>query len=159
MRTTRTSPFTLIELLVVVAIIAILAGLLLPALTRAREAALSASCQGSLKQIGLCVILYGNDYDDYLPPAMDAEDSNRMWTNYLYPYGGYNIPNAGSMSVGGIQGAIRDQRGIFWGCPGFVPENPAVPNAQKTGYGYSIRLDSFGKATVPTATTPYQPVE
>ena len=59
--------FTLIELLVVIAIIAILSGLLLPALKSAREKGLSITCLGNMKQIYTGIALYLGDSDDYMP--------------------------------------------------------------------------------------------
>lgn len=66
----RRSAFTLIELLVVIAIIAILAAILFPVFAQAREKARQASCLSNMKQVGLAVMMYTQDYDEMYPPVV-----------------------------------------------------------------------------------------
>jgi prepilin-type N-terminal cleavage/methylation domain-containing protein/prepilin-type processing-associated H-X9-DG protein len=78
--------FTLIELLVVIAIIAILAAILFPVFARARENARRASCQSNLKQIGLGLKQYLQDYDERFPQEGDASAGNLGWAYAIQPY-------------------------------------------------------------------------
>jgi prepilin-type N-terminal cleavage/methylation domain-containing protein/prepilin-type processing-associated H-X9-DG protein len=79
--------FTLIELLVVIAIIAILAAILFPVFARARENARRASCQSNLKQIGLGIIQYAQDFDGYMPPSqLGADPALYSWPTLMFPY-------------------------------------------------------------------------
>jgi prepilin-type N-terminal cleavage/methylation domain-containing protein/prepilin-type processing-associated H-X9-DG protein len=81
------SGFTLIELLVVIAIIAILAAILFPVFARARENARRASCQSNLKQIGLGIVQYTQDYDEKFPVVWNGAGGGAygMWI-FIQPY-------------------------------------------------------------------------
>lgn len=86
------SAFTLIELLVVIAIIAILASILFPVFARARENARRATCLSNLKQIGLGITQYTQDYDEKLPQPWYGSNSGTTpqryprWMDVLQPY-------------------------------------------------------------------------
>ncbi len=86
------SAFTLIELLVVIAIIAILAAILFPVFARARENARRASCQSNMKQIGLGLLQYSQDYDEMQPRTafggVGATNwpTKYKWMDAIYPY-------------------------------------------------------------------------
>ena len=83
-RARPTPAFTLIELLVVIAIIAILASLLLPALSKSKSQALSVRCQSNLRQLNLALLGYASDHHDSDPPRQGI----LYWTQPLSPYYG-----------------------------------------------------------------------
>ncbi len=93
-RTATKRAFTLIELLVVIAIIALLAAILFPVFGRARENARRSSCQSNLKQLGLAIQQYVNDYDEkWLPIRVDPNATNNLkdpnifyWAVIIQPY-------------------------------------------------------------------------
>ncbi len=90
MRTKKRNGFTLIELLVVIAIIAILAAILFPVFARARENARRASCQSNLKQIGLGIMQYSQDYDELMISGRmspnNADNQGGNWQYMVQPY-------------------------------------------------------------------------
>jgi len=91
----RRSAFTLIELLVVIAIIAVLAAILFPVFSQAREKARQAVCTSNERNMAMAAMQYVNDYDERLMPTEcwscgnqlgDRHDPNRRWLVRIQPY-------------------------------------------------------------------------
>lgn len=134
----RRRGFTLIELLIVIAIIAILAAILFPVFAKARENARRASCQSNLKQIGLGITMYAQDYDERLPMQSDNGVG-----------GATSIINFADPTVGQSPNSLNVYYAIYpytrsWqiltcpsATPGAAPYNPYQPNSNSAA-SYSV---------------------
>ena len=134
--------FTLIELLVVIAIIAILAAMLLPALSRAKEKGIRAQCLNNIRQVGVGATMYASDNNDFVFPALNigsaaAPNFHPLALDFsLYP---------ALQSVGLVLKTNTSTQNNVWSCPtrNFLPrQDPTTPTQIAVGYEY------FGGITV-----------
>ena len=127
--------FTLIELLVVITIIAVLAALLLPAISMVRDSAQRTRCEASLRQIGIAVQGYVADSDGMIPPCNFDNPSNPSdlpWKWFVSPFLDKDLAQSSSTQ-------ITDWDKPVMSCPVYRSRNSA-PNAWFTGYGMNPRL-------------------
>ena len=137
--------FTLIELLVVVAIIAILAGILLPSLNKARETAKRARCTGNLKNLTQAFLMYAGDNNDqalennYAAPLGGATADN-SFTNNLQ-YGSFMLPFAGYLGISGLEGGAQDRtKLLIFHCPAIPSHYTPGPSWSSGSKAYSARF-------------------
>jgi prepilin-type N-terminal cleavage/methylation domain-containing protein len=164
MKRTRVQGFTLIELLVVIAIISILASILFPVFARARENARRTSCMSNLKQIGLGMIQYSQDYDETYPPSYRRTPSggHEVQTNPTMP-GAYFYANYGPGSAYGVTWMDLifpyTKSLALYTCPSATYKKPAgAPTKSYPSYGINETFFAWGNRYIITeGGSDYQP--
>lgn len=140
--------FTLLELLVVVAIIGLLSAILFPVFSRVRENARRSSCQSNLKQIGLGISQYAQDFDEMLPPST-INSAKVPWHKLVYPYlKSYQIYKCPSHH--------GDDNLMVNGTSGLIPASYlAVTGCSSTSYMNSSNTPGTGNVGGQPAMVPY----
>jgi len=148
-RLQRQNGFTLIELLVVIAIIAILAAMLLPALSKAKERAKTISCLSNVKQWGYAFYMYEDDNSDIFPYEgalgnISTGLNANAWYNSTTPYIG--SPRLMDLYAQG-KPPVNNSKGIFT-CPSTVTNLTVTPKVDPGFfmYGFNNRMDPNGAA-------------
>lgn len=140
--------FSLVELLVVLAITAVLAGLLLPAVGQVREAVRSASCQSNLRQVGMATLAYGMDWNGLLVPAFRGTNGGRPAWPTLPGGAGWNWRGAielwGGIDTGPYHG--RGGQARMFSCPAAIRGRPGSTSGLAT-YGANARLSASSNCT------------
>ena len=134
--------FTLIELLVVISIIVILAGMLLPALNKARAKARSITCLNNLKTCGTMTTLYANDFEDYIVPAKGPNLEEEFWAGILYAH-------STGKTYAEVSGFVGDTAKVAKFNSMHCPEMPWSPSQRVEAQSFGINFNLFGAYDAP----------